>query len=97
MLQREEVAFTYMGNGVAIPHGIGEAKAAIERSGIVVTQYPEGVDFDGEKAYLVIGLASAGDEHLQILSRIAEALEDEAAVQRLARTTDPEEIYRVFT
>lgn len=97
MLEREEVASTYIGNGVAIPHGIGAAKAAIKTSGIVVTQYPGGVDFDGEKAYLVIGIAGAGDEHLKILSKIADALEDEETVMKLARSTDPEELYRTFT
>ncbi|AFD26556.1 PTS mannitol transporter subunit IICBA [Deinococcus gobiensis] len=97
MLEREKVVSTYIGNGVAIPHGVGAAKAAIRTSGIVVTQYPDGVDFDGERAYLVIGIAGAGDEHLQILSRIADALEDEATVMRLARTRDADEIYRTFT
>lgn len=97
MLERENMASTYIGNGVAIPHGVGAAKAAIKTSGIVVTQYPSGVDFDGEKAYLVIGIAGAGDEHLQILAKIADALEDEATVMRLARTGDVDEIYRTFT
>ena len=97
MLEREKVVSTYIGNGVAIPHGVGAAKAAIRTSGIVVNQYPDGVDFDGERAYLVIGIAGAGDEHLQILSRIADALEDEATVMRLARTRDADEIYRTFT
>ncbi|KQR26647.1 PTS mannitol transporter subunit IICBA [Deinococcus sp. Leaf326] len=97
MLEREKVVSTYIGNGIAIPHGVGAAKAAIKTSGIVVNQYPDGVDFDGERAYLVIGIAGAGDEHLQILSRIADALEDEATVMRLARTRDADEIYRTFT
>lgn len=97
MLERENVASTYIGNGVAIPHGVGAAKAAIKTSGIVVTQYPNGVDFDGETAYLVIGIAGAGDEHLQILAKIADALEDEETVMRLARTNDVDEIYRTFT
>lgn len=97
MLERENVASTYIGNGVAIPHGVGAAKAAIKTSGIVVTQYPNGVDFDGEKAYLVIGIAGAGDEHLQILAKIADALEDEDTVMRLARTSNPNEIYEMFT
>ncbi len=97
MLEREKVASTYIGNGVAIPHGVGAAKAAIKTSGIVVCQYPGGVDFDGERAYLVIGIAGAGDEHLQILSKIADALEDEDTVMKLARTSDVDEIYRTFT
>ncbi|GHG02395.1 hypothetical protein GCM10017783_13370 [Deinococcus piscis] len=97
MLQREELVSTYIGNGVAIPHGVDEAKARIKSSGIVVNQYPQGVDFDGQTAYLVIGIAGQGDDHMEILSNIAGALEDEQAAARLARTTDPDEIYRAFT
>lgn len=97
MHEREKVASTYIGNGVAIPHGVGEAKKQIQTSGIVVLQYPNGVEFEGGTAYLVIGIAGAGGEHLQILTKIAETIEDEATVQHLAKVTDTEEIYRTFS
>lgn len=97
MHERERVASTYIGNGVAIPHGVGEAKKQIQTSGIVVLQYPNGVEFEGGTAYLVIGIAGAGGEHLQILTKIAETIEDEATVQHLAKVTDAEEIYRTFS
>lgn len=97
MHEREKVASTYIGNGVAIPHGVGEAKKQIQTSGIVVLQYPNGVEFEGGTAYLVIGIAGAGGEHLQILTKIAETIEDEATVQHLAKVTDAEEIYRTFS
>lgn len=96
MIEREGVATTYIGNGVAIPHGVGDAKKEIKTSGIVVHQYPEGVEFEGGRAYLVIGIAGAGREHLQILTKIAEAIEDESTVQRLAQSKDPNEIYSIF-
>lgn len=60
MVDRERVATTYLGMGIAIPHGTAEAKSRIRRSGIVVMQYPEGVDFGGERAQLVIGIARRG-------------------------------------
>ncbi|WP_046213755.1 PTS mannitol transporter subunit IICBA [Paenibacillus wulumuqiensis] len=97
MHEREKVATTYIGNGVAIPHGVGEAKKQIQTSGIVVLQYPQGVEFEGGKAYLVIGIAGAGGEHLQILTKIAEAIEDESVVHHLAQVTDANEIYRTFS
>ncbi len=97
MHEREKVATTYIGNGVAIPHGVGEAKKQIQTSGIVVLQYPQGVDFEGGKAYLVIGIAGAGGEHLQILTKIAETIEDESVVQHLSKVTDADEIYRTFS
>jgi len=89
MVARERVATTYLGMGIAIPHGTAEAKSRIRRSGIVVMQYPEGVDFGGERAQLVIGIAGAGDEHIEILARVTSALEDEEVLARLKTTDDP--------
>lgn len=96
MHEREKVVTTYIGMGVAIPHGIGEAKKEIEKSGVVVLQYPNGVKFGDELAYLVIGIAGAGDEHLEILSNIATSLEDPDLVDRLNNTQNKEEILSVF-
>ena len=59
-------------------------------------QYPDGVDFDGEKAYLVIGIAGVGDEHLELLARVSEALDDEEVLNKLKTTTDPTDIYEVL-
>jgi mannitol PTS system EIICBA or EIICB component len=96
MQERERVVSTYIGMGVAIPHGIGEAKRQIEASGIVVLQYPEGVNFGEELAYLVIGIAGVGDEHLEILSNIAISLEDLELVDRLSKTENKKDILDVF-
>ena len=93
MLEREKETTTYMGMGIAIPHGTSEAKKSVRRSGIVVLQYPEGVEFGDEKAHLVIGLAGAGDEHLEILAKISSALDDETVLQKLFTTTSPQDIY----
>ncbi|GGO00143.1 PTS mannitol transporter subunit IICBA [Saccharibacillus kuerlensis] len=97
MLEREGVASTYIGNGVAIPHGVGTAKNEIENSGIVVLQYPNGVEFEAGTAYLVIGIAGARGEHLKILTKIAEAIEDESTVQRLSNTKDVNDIYNTLS
>ena len=96
MLDREKVAATYMGEGLAIPHGTAEGKASVRRSGIVVLQYPEGVDFDGEKARLLVGIAGVGDEHLSLLAKVAGALEDPGVLERLCSTSDPSEIYNTL-
>lgn len=96
MLEREEVVSTYIGMGVAIPHGIGVAKREIKSSGIVVLQYPNGVDFGEEFAYLVVGIAGVGDEHIEILSNIAISLEDMELVERLKKTKSEDEILEVF-
>jgi mannitol/fructose-specific phosphotransferase system IIA component len=98
MIKREEDLTTYIGSGVAIPHGVGEAKKFIKKSGLVVLQFPEGVDFGDEKAHLVIGIAGVGDEHIEILSNIATVIgEDEDKVKELMTTKDVNFIYETFT
>ena len=96
MLEREEIVSTYIGMGVAIPHGVGEAKKEVKKSGIAVLQYPNGVKFGDEVAYLVVGIAGVGDEHLTILSNIAMSLEDEGLVEKLRNTCDVNDILKVF-
>lgn len=93
MIEREKSLTTYMGMGIAIPHGTAVAKEKVLRSGIVVLQYPEGVVFGEEKAHLVIGIAGVGDEHLEILAHISEALEDEEVLNNLFATSDKDVIY----
>ena len=88
MQEREKLVSTYMGMGVAIPHGTSEAKESVKKTGIVLIQYPEGVSFGDEKAQLVIGIAGIGDEHLDLLSRICEMLEDEEVLETLKTTED---------
>lgn len=98
MKAREDILTTYIGNGIAIPHGVGEARDSIIESGIVVAQFPEGVDFgDNQKAYLVIGIAGKGDDHLKILANIASACEDEKRVKRLISASSADEIYEMLT
>lgn len=96
MLEREEIVSTYIGMGVAIPHGVGEAKKEVKKSGIAVLQYPNGIKFGDEVAYLVVGIAGVGDEHLTILSNIAMSLEDEGLVEKLRKTYDVKDILKVF-
>lgn len=96
MVEREKLVTTYMGMGVAIPHGTSEAKGAVKKSGIVVMQYPDGVDFDGEKAYLIFGIAGVGDEHLDLLAKVAETLEDEELLEDLKKNADVDKIMRAF-
>jgi PTS system mannitol-specific IIC component len=98
MIERENDLTTYIGKGIAIPHGVGKAKENIKKSGMVVLQFPEGISFGEEKAYLVIGIAGVGNEHLSILSNIATAVnvDDDSIVEVLRSTTDREYIYNLF-
>jgi len=97
MHEREGIISTYLGNGIALPHGTSERAASILGTGIAVVQYPAGVPWSGEPARLVIGLAAKSEEHIPILSRLAGVLEDAELCGRLASTTDPLEIHRALT
>lgn len=96
MLKRENESTTYMGMGIAIPHGTDEAKKDIIHSGIVILQYPEGVDFGDEKAYLIAGIAGKGDEHIEILASLGETFEDEDKLKTLMSAEDPNTIYNIL-
>lgn len=93
MLAREATMSTYLGNGVAIPHGMHDNITDINSAGISVVQLPEGVIWeDDEVAHLVIGIAAGSDEHVGILMNIAEVIEDEDATKLLTTTDDVEVI-----
>lgn len=90
MIEREDMLTTYMGKGIAIPHGVSTAKETIKKSGVAILQFPQGIDFGDEKAYLVIGIAGFENEHLGILASVATTLEeaDEEMFDRLRSTDD---------
>ena len=96
MLKRETTMSTYLGSGVAIPHGVYENKEHVLQTGISVLQLPQGVEWDegGEPVYLVIGIAASSDEHVGVLASLAEAIEDEAILSELIHATDPEVILK---
>jgi len=97
MHEREGIISTYLGNGIALPHGTGENQESILQTGLAVAQFPAGVPWGDEKALLVIGLAAKSEEHIPVLSRLAGVLEDAELCERLAKTTDPLEIHRALT
>ncbi|WP_226528857.1 PTS sugar transporter subunit IIA [Metabacillus niabensis] len=98
MMQREELSSTYMGNFVAIPHGTEDAKSAVLNSGLSVIQVPGGVDFGGGNIVkFLIGIAGKGDEHLEILSKIAIVLSEEENVEKLVQAQSKEEIIELLS
>lgn len=96
MHEREKEVSTYLGNGIAIPHGTSKAKANVKKSGIVFIQYPDGVIFGDEKAYLVFGIAGIGDEHLDLLAKISEQLDNDEIVEKLKNTKDAQYVLDLF-
>ena len=96
MLDKEKVFNTYIGNEIAIPHGIEEAKKHIKKTGLVLMTFPEGQDWGAcEKVRVVIGIAAVGDEHLEVLQKIAMTFSDKAGLEKLM-TLNEEEISRLF-
>jgi len=97
MLEREELTSTYMGNSVAIPHGTEDAKSAVMETGLSVVTVPDGVEFgDGNMVKILIGMAGKGDEHLEILSKIAIVLSEEENIQSLLDANSEEKILAIF-
>ncbi|WP_312458774.1 PTS sugar transporter subunit IIA [Proteiniclasticum sp.] len=92
MIKREDLSTTYIGNDIAIPHGTESAKNDVLESGISVIQVPEGVDFNGEKARVVFGIAGKDNTHLEILSNIAIFCSDMDNVEKIVAARNEEEI-----
>ncbi len=90
LLEREESVSTYIGEGVAIPHGTNESREYIERAAIAYLQFPEGVDWDGNQVQVCIAIASRSEEHVDILQSLAAVLMDpeSAAALREASSID---------
>ncbi|MDK7115550.1 PTS sugar transporter subunit IIA [Staphylococcus pettenkoferi] len=96
MKEREQLVSTFMGNGLAIPHGTDEAKTEVIESGLSLIQIPKGIDWDGETVKVVVGIAGKDGEHLDLLSKIAITFSEEENVERIVNAQSAEEIKQVF-
>jgi phosphocarrier protein FPr len=95
MLAREQSMSTSLGNGIAIPHGIFENREHILKTGISVLQLKDGVEWDeGEMVFMVIGIAASSDEHVGVLSNLADAVDNEETLAELLKTTDPDVVVK---
>jgi mannitol/fructose-specific phosphotransferase system IIA component len=101
MLAREQSMSTSLGNGVAIPHGIYENRDHILKTGISVLQLTEGIVWDEEdesdesqKVFLVIGIAASSNEHVGVLSNLADVIDNEENLAELLKTDDPEVVLK---
>jgi mannitol/fructose-specific phosphotransferase system IIA component len=97
ILEREGQISTYMGEGVAIPHGTDQARALVRRTALGFLQYPDGVDWDGETVYLCIPIAASGDEHVTVLSALAQVLVEPDSAAALRTATDVDDVLTRLT
>ncbi|MDA9275894.1 PTS sugar transporter subunit IIA [Acidimicrobiia bacterium] len=88
---------TYIGNGVAIPHGMAEGSKYVKHTGISVMQVPEGVQWNEEVAYVIVGIAANSDDHMGVLSALADAIEEEEDAKKLWEETSTENIFNLLS
>ena len=88
---------TYIGNGVAIPHGMAEGSKYVNNTGISVIQVPDGVEWNEEKAYIVVGIAANSDDHMNVLASLADAIEDPDEAKELWSETSVDKIFDLLS
>jgi multiphosphoryl transfer protein len=98
LLAREAQSSTYLGNGIAIPHGTPESRRHVRSTGVRVLQFPEGLTWhDGHRVHLLVTIAAQSDEHLDILRQLTHVLEREGVSEALARATNAEEVIALLS
>ena len=99
MLEREDQAATYLGIGLAIPHGTTKTRHLVKKTGVQVFCFPNGVEWgdDGEKAYLAIGIAASSDEHLELLRQLTHVLSADGVEERIKNIKSADEAIAILT
>ncbi|WP_113698464.1 PTS sugar transporter subunit IIA [Nonomuraea lactucae] len=97
MLERERTISTYVGEGVAIPHGTAAAKEIVKHDAICVVRFPEGVDWDGERVTLCVGIAARNDGHVPLLAALADILLDPERARTLREATEVHQVIKELT
>ena len=92
MRQRESLVSTFMGNGLAIPHGTNEAKEAILASALTIVRYDEPIDWDGNPVRVVAAIAGKDGGHMAVLSSLALVFSDDSAVEQLLAAESPQQV-----
>ncbi|MFD1720991.1 PTS sugar transporter subunit IIA [Amnibacterium endophyticum] len=97
MLERERTVSTFVGEGVAIPHGTLAGKESVKQDALVVLRFPEGVDWDGNPVSVCVGIAAAGGGHIALLSQLAEILLDPEKAEQLRNASSSDQVYALLT
>lgn len=96
MLERDKKLSVYLGNNVAIPHGLYDSESYIIKSGVSIIQVPNGVKFIDEVAYIIIGIAGKNNTHIDILSKIATVISEEENVNKIRKFKNKKDILDIF-
>lgn len=97
MIERDKRISTYIGNHIAIPHGIENFEESIIESGISIVQVPNGVSFgENETAYIIMGIAGKNNTHLDMLSKIAIVCMEEENVEKMRNAQTKKQLLELF-
>lgn len=97
MIDRENTVSTFMGEGVAIPHGTLAAKDSVKADALSMIRFPAGVDWDGNDVRLAFGIAAKGNGHIALLSQLASILMDPDKAEALRNATTVSRVYELLT
>lgn len=92
MLDREWAMSTYVGEGVAIPHGLDGSRALVDRDTLAVLRFPEPIAWEGDRVSVCVAIAARGDGHVSLLAALARILLDPDRAAALRNATDPAEV-----
>ncbi|MFO6296652.1 HPr family phosphocarrier protein [Rahnella selenatireducens] len=97
MRAREDQISTFLGNGIAIPHGTTETRDTVLHTGVSVVVFRQGIAWgDDNIAYVVFGIAARTNEHLDILRQLTHVLSDESVPERIVNAQTPSDILALF-
>ena len=96
MVERERSISTSVGEGFAIPHGTDESRVLVRRTALSFVQFPAGVDWDGDRVFICIGIAARDDAHLDILARLAEIIIQPELAAQLREAPDADAVLAVL-
>ncbi len=97
MLERERSVSTFIGEGVAIPHGTDEARSLVRRTTLGFLQFPDGIDWDGNDVRVCVAIAAKGNEHMAVLSGLAQILMEPEQAEALRSSSNVDEVLELLS
>jgi mannitol PTS system EIIA component len=97
MVDRDRDLSTFVGEGVAIPHGTLAGRDLVHHDALCVVQFPAGVDWHGDDVVLCVGIAASGEGHVPILAKLAELLMEPDRAEALRTATRADDVLRLLT
>jgi PTS system mannitol-specific IIA component/phosphocarrier protein FPr len=97
MIERERTVSTFIGEGVAIPHGTDEARGLVRKTTLGFLQFPDGIDWDGNDVRVCVAIAAKGNEHMSVLSGLAQILMEPEQAEALRSSSDVDQVLQLLS